>query len=544
VDPEAVYRKLEFAQFSQREQIADEVVRDAPEMIGTLVRGLEHPHENVRLGVIEILRRANYRESLRKLLAHARSREGDERVFAMRAIAEMVQPGDDFLLESANGWLRWGDPFVTVHATKIKSTLTAKAITRTKSAAGGAAPAEKLDKIVIRLFSAKLGPERIELINQIEQRGPQALAAAAKLTFNKGNADLVALMCRAVIRQVRSLPDAAALVAVLEQTRKRLAGGIFDEPIVNAAIDDALIALAGVNLSPAVISRLSDVDQPQLDALVARFMEQPPSKVALEVPKLLDALARKPQLWASLGPVLAYTATHVRESTKVELRKATELVIDDLRAGKPLPPVTVVSALGFACREARRGAAEALAPGNRAAQREGSGNRVVRAVPAVGDRRCRQRRDRDAPRPAAGSACDRARRAAWLPVAVGSARGDRRHADDRAALSGREEPTARATRGEARRAGDQRGVRARRGWPADPQQRDRTWRMRVLLASARTGAPARGTAMPEHVGIASARGRPHGPRARHRARPLQEMRLGAPSHARRSTRHLRRLRCR
>jgi len=88
MDLDALYRKLEFASFSQREQIAADIVRDvARDELGPLVRGLEHPHPSVRLGVIEILRRATYREGLRKLLAHAQAHEGDDRVFAVRALS-------------------------------------------------------------------------------------------------------------------------------------------------------------------------------------------------------------------------------------------------------------------------------------------------------------------------------------------------------------------------------------------------------------------------------------------------------------------------
>ena len=88
MDLEALYRKLEFASFSQREQIAADTVRDVPrDELAPLVRGLEHPHLGVRLGVIEVFRRAGYREALRKLLAHALGNAGDDRIFAVRALA-------------------------------------------------------------------------------------------------------------------------------------------------------------------------------------------------------------------------------------------------------------------------------------------------------------------------------------------------------------------------------------------------------------------------------------------------------------------------
>jgi hypothetical protein len=360
VDPTtALYHKLEFASFSQREQIADEVVRDQPELVASLVRGLEHPHENVRLGVIEILRRAHHRDGMRELLAHARGREGDDRVFAMRALAQLAQPGDDFLVDSVRGWLTLGDPFIAIHATKLASVLDVRVNARGRAvAAKPAKPAEparevpanlSLDKLVVELFSASKSADKLALVDAIEKRGPQALAAAAKLILQKGNADLVAYICRAVIRQAAAMPD--GLTALLEAARRRLG----DEPIANAAIDDAVMALGGAQLSPALLARLADVDPGQLDKVATRFIALPPEEAGLQAPKLLDAIARKPALWSSLGPALAYAAPHVRESTRAELRRLTEVVLDDLRQGKPLPPVTVVSATWVLARTCERG---------------------------------------------------------------------------------------------------------------------------------------------------------------------------------------------
>src|SRR5688572_21869048 len=124
VDLDALYRKLEHASFTQREQIAGEVVRDsAPEEIVPLVRGLAHPIEPVRLGIIEILRRASCREALRKLVEHANTHEGNERVFTVRAISYLAQPTDDFLLPHVKKWLALEDQFLEPHARKISSLL-------------------------------------------------------------------------------------------------------------------------------------------------------------------------------------------------------------------------------------------------------------------------------------------------------------------------------------------------------------------------------------------------------------------------------------
>jgi hypothetical protein len=361
VDPTVLYRKLEQATFSQREQLADEVVRDTTrDEIGPLVRGLEHPHQGVRLGVIEILRRAKYREGLRKLLEHARKFDGDDRVFALRAMTQLAEPGDNFLADSVTGWLTSKDPFVEAHAQMLASILTRSRIRPPEPAKSAVvatesrieAPAgEPLDKLVVRLFAATKGSERIAAIAAIERRGPQALFAAAKLTLQKGSEDLVAHMCRSVIRHALVMPSPEKLMPIFEAARMRLG----DAPIANAAIDDALLALGSVTLSPALLLRLGQMEPSQVDALVRRLLASPPTEIALHAPKMLDALARNPVLWSALGPALAHVAPQVRESTRAELRRLTELVLADLRKDKKLPPITITSACWVLARVADRG---------------------------------------------------------------------------------------------------------------------------------------------------------------------------------------------
>ena len=367
MDIEALYRKLEFASFSTREQIAADVVRDSGrEEIGPLVRGLEHPHLGVRLGIIEILRSATYREGLRKLLAHALAHDGDDRVFAVRAIAQLAEPGDDFLVPHVKAWASSGDPFLEPHANKLAELLSMSRIRPPDpSPAAPLKPApviepvaapkveDSLDRLVVLLFSAVKGSERIALVEQIERRGIQALIAAAKLTFAKGNETLVAYLARAIIRNASTLPTPEKLIPPLEAARKRLGHA----PIANAAIDDALLALGGLTMSPALLSRIVEMDKPQVDAVVARLAEREPSEVALHVPGLLDALVKKPPLWSSLGPALVYAAAHVRESTRAELRRLTELAVDDLRHGKPLPPITLASVAWILAKISERGEA-------------------------------------------------------------------------------------------------------------------------------------------------------------------------------------------
>ncbi len=360
----ALYRRLERATFLQREQIAEEVVRETPAgELGELVRGLGHPQQGVRLGVIEILRRAGYREGLRSLLEHARNLDGDDRVFALRALADLAQPGDDFLADAARRWGTSSDPFVAAQAGRLASVVGPPRDQRREPAAaqaaaaaaagprGEAASGESLDKLVVRLFAASKGSERSALIEAIEARGPQALFAAAKLTFRKGNADLVAYLCRAVIRQAAVLPAPEQLVPLIEAARARIG----DAPVANAAIDDALLALGGRALSPALLARIGELDDAQLGELARRLVQEPPGQLAVHVPKLLDALAKQPALWPWLGPALAHAVPEVREGARAELRELIDGVIEELRKRKQLPAATVTSACWVLARIAERG---------------------------------------------------------------------------------------------------------------------------------------------------------------------------------------------
>lgn len=303
VDPSLLYRKLEQATFSQREQIAAEVVAEAsPEEIGPLLRGLDHPDRRVRLGIIEIVRRAGYREGLRKLLAHARNFEGDDRVFAMRALAQLARPEDDFLAASVRGWLTSTDPFIQAHASRLAAILGSRAPSAPSSApaaaprvAATAAPrveaaAEPLEKLVVGLFGATRGAERVAHVEAIERRGPRDLMAAGKLVLQKGNPDIVALVCRSIIRQAGALPAPERLLPLLEAARRRLG----DAPIAGAAIDDALLALGAHALSPSLLSRLGDLDRAQQEALARRLAERPAAEIAVHAPALLEALGRDP----------------------------------------------------------------------------------------------------------------------------------------------------------------------------------------------------------------------------------------------------------
>lgn len=342
---EPLYRRLEYARFSQRGEIAAEVAATAApaELDELAARGLAHPVAPVRLGVIEIVRAAGHRAALAALLSHARGHEGDDRVFALRALAELARPGDHELLAVARGWLTAADAFVAAQAARVVAAVEPAPVVAPVPAAAPdpaqVAAAATLERTVVALFAATTTAERLARIAELEARGAPALAAAARIVLKRGEADVIALVARALIRHAAALPAPEALVPLIEAARRRLGGA----PATDAALDDALAALAGP-LAPSVLARIEALDRVQLDALAARLCARPAEEVALHAPRLLEALARGAHRWSSLGPVLVYAAPHLRPGARAELRQATDRVVDQLRAGETLHPVIVVSA--------------------------------------------------------------------------------------------------------------------------------------------------------------------------------------------------------
>jgi len=378
---DALFRKLEHATFSQREQIAAEAARElTADDLERLGAALAHPHAPVRLGVIEILRRAGHRASVQRLLAHAQAHDGDDRVFAIRALAQLAESGDEALREPARAWLRANDEFVVAQATLLARALGMRAgapasPAAARAAAAPAAPShaapprpapaptapaasandpagrEPLEALVAQLLAARGDAARRALVAAIEARGPQALAGAARVVVPKGNADAIAFVCRALIRHATALPSPERLVTLLEAARVRLA----EAPIASAAIDDAVLALGGQRLSAALLARIGEMDRAQLDGVVARLRDLPASDVALHVPALLDALARNVALWSAFGAILAYAAPHVRDGARGQLRELVEVALGELRHGKPLDPVSLVSVCYVLARIAEPG---------------------------------------------------------------------------------------------------------------------------------------------------------------------------------------------
>lgn len=360
------------ASFAKRAELAAQAARAlSSEQLAELARHLAHPERSVRLGVMEVLALANHRDSLDRLASHARARDGDDRVFAIRALASLARPGDAQLVAATQRWLRSSEPFVVAQARALAGALGIDADADRGAQAGTAEhpaqarraepsepsgreraapsepverghgePGERLDRLVASLLAAQRDAERAAMVSAIEQRGPEALVAATRVILRRAEADAVAFACRALIRQAQAPVVIAAhdqLVPPLEAARVRLARS----PVACAAIEDALLAIDC--WSPAVLARLGEMDRTQVDELATDLLARPAPEVALRAPALLDALDGNAALWPVLGPVLARAAPHLRDTAAERARRAALGMLAELRRGTALAPITLVS---------------------------------------------------------------------------------------------------------------------------------------------------------------------------------------------------------
>ncbi|HVK78766.1 MAG TPA: serine protease [Kofleriaceae bacterium] len=352
IDPQ-LFQKLDQASFSAREQLAEEIARRAtPAQLVALSRALEHPSQRVRLGVIEVLRRATHRASTPLLFRHAQAHDGDERVFAIRALVHLAQPGDDWLAPAARGWLVSGDPFVEAHAAQLARVLALAPPAADVGERGEPAGDARLELLVSTLLTARTHAERDAAVGELERRGPAPLAAAARVILPKGGADVVALVCRALIRQRAALPGTDRLIPRLEAAGVRLRAS----PIACAAIDDALLAIGGVAGAPSLLTRLAELDPGPLAAVIADLRAIPAPELALHASPVLDALERDRARWPALGPVLVHAAPHLRGTERDRLRRLADVLVADLRGGQASAPGALATLARVLAQVGERGA--------------------------------------------------------------------------------------------------------------------------------------------------------------------------------------------
>ena len=88
-----------------------------------VIRLLVNPIKSVRLGAMEVLAYARFRQAMPYLVDVTRKRSGDDRQLAARAVAAMVEPEDVELERFARQWVASGDPVLELHGATILTKL-------------------------------------------------------------------------------------------------------------------------------------------------------------------------------------------------------------------------------------------------------------------------------------------------------------------------------------------------------------------------------------------------------------------------------------
>jgi hypothetical protein len=356
-------QRLAFASFAERESLAEAVAGKLDEgERKALVRALGHENRNVRLGVIEILARTGDAAMIAPLLAHARARQGDDRVFALRGLCRLAQPGDRALQAVALEFAASPDPFTQAQAqallralhvpgppaekaivasTRVAPTVDAAMLVgnlqatlaeiRAQSIERVLAMGEEGDALLLRaLLEGSTDGPRIDLVLALERLPQPRFVMMAGEALLRGNSDVVALVARALLRQADNLPGEArsGLRPLLERARRRLASS----PLASAALDDALLQVAEADLPPDLWEQLLDADDERLSSQVDRWLRLPAAELASRAPVLIAVANKHADRWAIVGAALELAAPALRPSVRAELRTACQQAVRVLPA--------------------------------------------------------------------------------------------------------------------------------------------------------------------------------------------------------------------
>lgn len=272
MDIQNVTARLEHSSFGQRQELVQEVARDATaEDLAAVARLLGHGSETVRIGAVEILEAAGFRQALRHLAAVTVQRQGQERAFAARAVAALAQAADRALLEPVvRSWLQKDDPYLAIHAGNLCAKLgivikdehvaAAQAqkaaakqvpitgITSTDAATRKQAIARTVSGVenpaavfTDGLFDTRHPGVRLDLVTALASLGPDKLAPVLARIMKNGDGDLLALVARALEPRLGEL--SAAHVAEVRSALEYGRGRVFEQAMAREAIDQCLARL-------------------------------------------------------------------------------------------------------------------------------------------------------------------------------------------------------------------------------------------------------------------------------------------------------------
>lgn len=270
LDIQNLIARLEHSSFGQRQALAKEVARDATsEELPAIARLLGHGSENVRIGAIEILEAAGFRQALRHLAAVTVQRQGQERAFAARAVAALAQAEDRPFLESVvRSWLRHDDPYLSIHASSLCARLgivmsddevaaeqarqaaaapiagitSPDAATRKQAIARTVSGMDNPASIFVDgLFDTKHAGVRMDLVTALVALGPDKVAPVLARIMKSGDGDVMTLVARGLEPRLHEL--AGAHVAEVRSALEYGRGRVFEHALARDAIDQCLARL-------------------------------------------------------------------------------------------------------------------------------------------------------------------------------------------------------------------------------------------------------------------------------------------------------------
>lgn len=371
----ALMEALENGGFSVRQQLAQTYAAQAsPSDLVAVCALFMHESENVRLGAIEIISAANFRAGMGALKAVVRAGKGDERVFAIAALAKIATAEDkDTLLPFAQQWANENDSFVQTHAKALVAKLSgapsetptaddeqARAVLSQSERERPKNPAEltfgllshqqpKRREALVRtlkhhptpavaladaILNADADGVRLDLVTGLGTLPPAMIAQAAVGLLNGSDESTAALLGRMLARKLKEAPEdvVAPLAPALENARKRH----LQHALTTAALNDALLTLAPGVALPSLFLRADTLDEASAVA-VSDYLERiPPGNWIKGLPSLLESLRRSPVRLAPLARGLSTGLNAIRPAQKAELLRLLNVALrapdpDDLR---------------------------------------------------------------------------------------------------------------------------------------------------------------------------------------------------------------------
>lgn len=309
---------------AQREALAAEVARSvSPQDLVAIAGLLVDEDRPLRLGAIAVLAAARFRPAVGALFAVARSRSGEERALALRALAALAEPADaGKLLEAARAFADTDeDEDVRLAAHALVDRLLAPGAPQRGAGAAAAFGLLSPDRekrraalvltfrehpdpvgaVVEALLESKSASVRLDLVTGLGASPKDALAAAAPGLLARADDDLLALAARMLEQKLKEAPDEARH----EVARAVLTAAVkASSELTRAAAESCALSLAPDVAAVPLARRVGQLDAELLERLKDALVALPAAPRTEALAALVDGLARAPARAGAFAEVL------------------------------------------------------------------------------------------------------------------------------------------------------------------------------------------------------------------------------------------------